>query len=156
MSSKICANAMETHMICHNYRIYHKNRIHIHAPVRVDVIEWLVEFVWYLLEIFTLFLWTIYYIYARNRTVIYDVRPVIGRWTGVLLRCVGEVWSSAWLLGADQRTAEAFFNYWKPLGSQYTDYIYREKYKFCVLQWHIIIFIHNIYCSWVSFSLGTQ
>jgi hypothetical protein len=41
MSSKICAHAMETPTICHNYRIYHKNRICMHAPQLVDVVQWL-------------------------------------------------------------------------------------------------------------------
>jgi hypothetical protein len=39
MSSKICAHAMKTPTICHDYRIYHKNRICMHAPTRVDVVK---------------------------------------------------------------------------------------------------------------------
>jgi hypothetical protein len=39
MSSKIYAHVMETPTICHNYRIYHKNRIYMHAPMCVDVVQ---------------------------------------------------------------------------------------------------------------------
>jgi hypothetical protein len=46
------AHAMETHMICHNYRIYHKNRIFMHALV--DVVQWLGGRLCYLYELFTL------------------------------------------------------------------------------------------------------
>jgi hypothetical protein len=34
MPPKIIAHAMETLTICHNYRIYHKNRIYMHVPER--------------------------------------------------------------------------------------------------------------------------
>jgi hypothetical protein len=41
MSSKICVHAMETHTVCHNYWIYYKNRICMHAPTHVHVVQWL-------------------------------------------------------------------------------------------------------------------
>jgi hypothetical protein len=53
MSSKICVHAMKTHMIFHNYQIYYKNRICMHAPVHVHVVQWLGG-------VFMLSLWTIY------------------------------------------------------------------------------------------------
>jgi hypothetical protein len=65
MSSKICAHAMETPTFYHNYRMYHKNWILMHALVRVHVVHWLGGFVWYLYEICTLFPRTIYVICAK-------------------------------------------------------------------------------------------
>jgi hypothetical protein len=41
MSFKICVYAIETPMIYHNYLIYHKNRICMYAPARVDMVQWL-------------------------------------------------------------------------------------------------------------------
>jgi hypothetical protein len=34
---------MKNPTICHNYRIYHENKICIHALVRVHVVQWLGE-----------------------------------------------------------------------------------------------------------------
>jgi hypothetical protein len=53
ISSKIFAHAIETLMIFHNYRIYHKNMICMHASVRVHVVQ--MRFFCYLYELFTLF-----------------------------------------------------------------------------------------------------
>jgi hypothetical protein len=64
ISSKICAHAMETLTICHNYRIYHKNRICKHAPL--DVVQWLGGVLCYLYELFKLFLSNIYAICAKK------------------------------------------------------------------------------------------
>jgi hypothetical protein len=67
ISSKIFTHAMETPMICHNYKIYHKNRICMQEPARVHVVQWLGE-------VFMLSLWTIYAIsvkylcYLRKKT----------------------------------------------------------------------------------------
>jgi hypothetical protein len=44
MSYKIYAHAIETLTIYHNYWIYHKNRICMHAPARVDVVKCMAEF----------------------------------------------------------------------------------------------------------------
>jgi hypothetical protein len=41
MSSKIYVHAIKTHTNYHNYGIYHKNRIYMHAPAHVHVIQWL-------------------------------------------------------------------------------------------------------------------
>jgi hypothetical protein len=56
ISSKICGHAIKTPKKCHNYRIYHKIRIYMHALVHVDVVQWLGGFLWYLYELFLLFL----------------------------------------------------------------------------------------------------
>jgi hypothetical protein len=40
MSSKIYAHAIETIMICHIYWIYLKNRICMHAPARLDMVQY--------------------------------------------------------------------------------------------------------------------
>jgi hypothetical protein len=45
---------METFTICHNYWIYYKNRIYMHAPARVDVVQWLGGSLCYLYELFML------------------------------------------------------------------------------------------------------
>jgi hypothetical protein len=58
ISSKIFTHAMETPMICHNYKIYHKNRICMQEPARVHVVQWLGE-------VFMLSLWTIYAISVK-------------------------------------------------------------------------------------------
>jgi hypothetical protein len=52
ISSKICTDEMKTSTICHNYQIYHKNRICMSSG-------W-ARFLCHLYELFTLFLWTIY------------------------------------------------------------------------------------------------
>jgi hypothetical protein len=48
---------MKTPTICHNYRIYHKNRICMHARAYVHVVSWLGR-------VFMLSLWTIYTIFV--------------------------------------------------------------------------------------------
>jgi hypothetical protein len=65
-------------MICHNYRIYHKNRICKYAPAYVDVVQWLGGFflcylygIRYFCELFTLFM-------QKNRTTNYGVLPTLG------------------------------------------------------------------------------
>jgi hypothetical protein len=83
MSSKICTHAMETHKICNNDLIYHKNMICMHAPACVDMVQWLGGILCYLYEIFTRFMWTIYAICSKiNITTIYGVRHTRwGCWT---------------------------------------------------------------------------
>jgi hypothetical protein len=41
---------METPTICHNYRIYHKNRIYMHAPTCMNVVQLLGGVLCYLYE----------------------------------------------------------------------------------------------------------
>jgi hypothetical protein len=86
MSSKICIHAMKTFMICHNYWIYHKNRICMHAPCVFAHGPVVGRFLCYLCGLFTLFLWTIYTICAKNRTIIYGLCLMreVGCWTGSL------------------------------------------------------------------------
>jgi hypothetical protein len=57
---------METHTICHNYRIYHKNRICMYALRMCTWSSGWAEFLCYLFELFTLFVWTIYSIRAKK------------------------------------------------------------------------------------------
>jgi hypothetical protein len=40
----------------HNYRIYHKNRICMHAHARVHVVQWMSDVLCYLYKLFMLFL----------------------------------------------------------------------------------------------------
>jgi hypothetical protein len=53
ISSKIYADTMETSTICHNYRIYHKNRICMHVLVHGSS-GW-TAFLCHLYELFMLF-----------------------------------------------------------------------------------------------------
>lgn len=55
-------------------------------------------FLWYLCELFTLFIWTIYVIRAKNRTTIYWLRTTreIGCWTEGLTDARAEGWPGAW------------------------------------------------------------
>jgi hypothetical protein len=46
---------MKTHMIHRNDWIYRKNRICMHTPTRVDVVQWLGGVLYYRYELFTLF-----------------------------------------------------------------------------------------------------
>jgi hypothetical protein len=78
MSCKICAHAIETPTICHNYRIYHENRICVHASARVDVVQWLSAFLCYLYEIFTQFFALFTLFVQKNRTIIYGMCPTWG------------------------------------------------------------------------------
>jgi hypothetical protein len=55
ISSKICADAMESFTICHNYRIYHKNRVCMHAHARVHGSSVWSRFLRHLYGLFTLF-----------------------------------------------------------------------------------------------------
>jgi hypothetical protein len=43
ISSKIFAHAIKTLTIYHNYWIYHKNRICMHGPAHVHMVQWLGE-----------------------------------------------------------------------------------------------------------------
>jgi hypothetical protein len=56
MSSTICTRAMETATICYNYRIYHKNKICMHALARVHGSRGWARFLCHLYKLFTLFL----------------------------------------------------------------------------------------------------
>jgi hypothetical protein len=51
----------------------------------------LAEFLCYLCELFTLFLWTIYAIYVKNRTTIYGLCSTreVGYWTRSLTKARG-------------------------------------------------------------------
>jgi hypothetical protein len=62
---------METPTICHNYRIYHKNRICTHVPARVDVVQCLGKVFMLSYELFTLFA-------QKNRTTIYGLHRTRG------------------------------------------------------------------------------
>jgi hypothetical protein len=58
MSSKICVHAMKTPTICHNFWIYHKNKISMHAAVHVhvDVVYAIsMNYLRYFCELFLLF-----------------------------------------------------------------------------------------------------
>jgi hypothetical protein len=76
-------HAMKTPTIYHNYCIYHKNRICIHAPMHVHVVQWLGGgFMISLLTIYAIYV--DYFRYLRKkRTTIYDLRPTrkVGCWT---------------------------------------------------------------------------
>jgi hypothetical protein len=125
MSSKICAHVMETHTICRN------NRICMHAPGRVDVVQWPGRGLCYHYKLFTLFLWTIYAIYTknRNRNLWCASHAGLGVGPRVWLTRVGG-WHGAWrgahptvwrgwahrrgLVRSQGRSARATSNYWKP------------------------------------------
>jgi hypothetical protein len=65
MSSNICAHAIET--TSHNYRIYHKNRICMHAPAHVHGSSGWARFLCHLYKLFMLFMWIIYAICAEKQ-----------------------------------------------------------------------------------------
>jgi hypothetical protein len=66
MWSKICIHTIKTHTVCHNYRIYYKNRTCMHAlSIYTWSSDW-AEFLCYLYELFMLFLWTIYAIHVKT------------------------------------------------------------------------------------------
>jgi hypothetical protein len=85
-------------MICHNYRIYYKNKICMHAPTHVHVVQWLGEVFYYLFELFTLFMWSIYAICAKKIEPQFMACVPHGGWDvgpRVWLTRGGEVWPGA-------------------------------------------------------------
>jgi hypothetical protein len=100
MWSKICVHALKTHTMCHNYWIYHKNSICVHALRMCTWSSVWVRFLFYLCELYTLFMWTIYAIHAK-KTTIYGLLPTwkVGCWTGSLTDACGGGWPSAWARG---------------------------------------------------------
>jgi hypothetical protein len=93
MSSKICVDAMKTPTICHNYRIYHKNRICMHAPAHVHVIQWLGRV--FMLSLRTIYTISVDYLryLQKNRITIYGLCPTqkVGCWTGSFSDAHGDV-----------------------------------------------------------------
>jgi hypothetical protein len=70
ISSKICVHSIKTSTICHNYLIYHKNKIYMHATARVHMssgcARFYVIYINYFCELFMIFT-------QKNKTTIYGV-----------------------------------------------------------------------------------
>jgi hypothetical protein len=101
------------------------------------------RFLCYHYELFTLFLWTIYVICVKNRTIIYGFRPTWGIrcLIGGLTRTRGDVWPVAWQQdtinrmrrvvgrGPEGGPAGAACNYWKLWAHNIPTYIYIVSYN---------------------------
>jgi hypothetical protein len=124
ISSKICVHSMKTPTICHNYLIYHKNKIYMHATARLHMSSGWARFLCHLYKLFMIFT-------QKNKTIIYGVHPIwgLGCWTIDLTDARGGVGPGAhrrgvWVLGHRGGRPGLPLPFVSPRLSIYISYIY--------------------------------